>query len=140
MIVLWLCNEHYYTHDLIGIKMTMTYRDLPYYEGIRVKTRHQYKLHENKHKNHANPLHTFRKWSITWSHIWSYKVHIGWFAIQWRVQPYTAHIILKMVAWAWIAEVQRRYNTNTWVHMFCTEKLFHVIDEWYMRIKCFSYN
>jgi len=27
--VLWLCNQHYYTCDIIGIKMT--YRDLPYY-------------------------------------------------------------------------------------------------------------
>jgi len=45
----------------------MTYRDLPYYEGIRDKTCHEYKLHENEHKNHAIFLHTFRKWSITWS-------------------------------------------------------------------------
>jgi len=42
----------------------MTYRDLPYYEGIRAKTCREYKLHENKHKNHANHL---QKWSITWS-------------------------------------------------------------------------
>jgi len=27
----------------------MTYRDLPYYKGIRAKTRREYKLHENKH-------------------------------------------------------------------------------------------
>jgi len=33
----------------------MTYRDLPYYEGIRTKTHHEYILHENKHENHANP-------------------------------------------------------------------------------------
>jgi len=33
VFVLWLHNQHHYnTHDLIGIKMT--YRDLPYYEGI----------------------------------------------------------------------------------------------------------
>jgi len=43
----------------------MTYRELPYYEGIKAKTRREYELHENKHKNHANTLHTFRKWSIT---------------------------------------------------------------------------
>jgi len=36
----------------------MTYKDLPNYEGIRAKIRHEYKLHENKHKNHANSLHT----------------------------------------------------------------------------------
>jgi len=30
----------------------MTYKDLPYYEDIKAK---------NKHENYANPLHTFRK-------------------------------------------------------------------------------
>jgi len=35
VFVLWLCNQCYYTRDVIGIKMT--YRDLPYYEGIRPK-------------------------------------------------------------------------------------------------------
>jgi len=45
----------------------MKYRDLPYYEGIRAKTPHEYKLHENKHENHTNHVHTFRRWSITWS-------------------------------------------------------------------------
>jgi len=65
VFVVWLRNQYYYTHDVIGIKMT--HRDLPYYEGIRAKTRHEYKLHENKHQNHPNHLHTFRKWSITWS-------------------------------------------------------------------------
>jgi len=35
VFVLWLCNRSYYTRDVIGIKMT--YRDLPYYEGIRPK-------------------------------------------------------------------------------------------------------
>jgi len=34
----------------------MTYRDLPYYEGIRAKTHRENKLYENKHKNNANPL------------------------------------------------------------------------------------
>jgi len=58
-------NQCYHTCDVIGIKMT--YRDLPYYEGIMAKTCHEYKLHENKYKNHANSLHTFRKRSITWS-------------------------------------------------------------------------
>jgi len=57
VFVLWLCNQHYYTRDVIGIKMT--YRDLPYYEGIRAKTRREYKLYKNKHKNHTNSLHTF---------------------------------------------------------------------------------
>jgi len=33
MFVLWLHNHHYNTRDVIGIKMT--YKDLPYYEGIR---------------------------------------------------------------------------------------------------------
>jgi len=36
VFVLWLCNQCYYTHDVIGIKMT--HRNLPYYEGIRTKT------------------------------------------------------------------------------------------------------
>jgi len=35
VFVLWLCNQCYYTRDVIGIKMT--YRDLSYYEGIRPK-------------------------------------------------------------------------------------------------------
>jgi len=48
LFVLWLHNQCYYTCDAIGIKMT--YRDLPYYKGIRAKTRHEYKLHENKPK------------------------------------------------------------------------------------------
>jgi len=64
VFVLWLCNQHYYTCDVIGIKMT--YRDLLYYEYIRAKTCREYKLQENKHKNHTNHLHTLRKWSITW--------------------------------------------------------------------------
>jgi len=34
----------------------MTYRDLPYYEGIRAKTCRENKLHENKHKNHTKPF------------------------------------------------------------------------------------
>jgi len=46
----------------------MMHRDLSYCEGIMAKTRREYKLHENKEESHTNPLHTFRKWSITWSH------------------------------------------------------------------------
>jgi len=46
----------------------MKYRDLPYYKGIRAKTRREYKLHKNKQKNHANSLHTFRKWSVLSGH------------------------------------------------------------------------
>jgi len=65
MFVLWIYNQHYYTRNVIGIKIT--YRDLPYYESMRAKTHHENKLHENKHENYAKPLHTFRKWSITWS-------------------------------------------------------------------------
>jgi len=65
VFVLWLCNQCYYTHDVIGIKMT--YGDLPYYKGIRAKACREYRLHENNHKKHTNHLHTFRKWSITWS-------------------------------------------------------------------------
>jgi len=34
--VIWLCNQHYYTRDAIGIEMT--HRDLPYCKGIRAKT------------------------------------------------------------------------------------------------------
>jgi len=56
VFVLWLRNEHYYTCDVIGIKMM--HRDLPYFEGIGAKTHCEYKLHENKHENHANHLHT----------------------------------------------------------------------------------
>jgi len=37
-------NAYNYTYVAIGIKMI--YRDLPYYEGIRAKTRREYKLHE----------------------------------------------------------------------------------------------
>jgi len=42
VFVLWLRNQCYYTRDVIGIKMM--YRDLPYYEGIRAKTHHEYKI------------------------------------------------------------------------------------------------
>jgi len=35
----------------------MAYWDLPYYEGMRAKTCREYKLHENKHENYANPFH-----------------------------------------------------------------------------------
>jgi len=45
-------------------------RDKMTYKGFTLIQRYpccEYKLHENKHKNHANSLHTFRKWSITWS-------------------------------------------------------------------------
>jgi len=34
----------------------MMHRDLPYYKGMRAKTCHENKLHENRHKNLANPL------------------------------------------------------------------------------------
>jgi len=55
VFVLWLHNQCYYTCDAIGIFLKkMTYRDLPCYEGIRAKTRCEYKLHKNKHKNHGN--------------------------------------------------------------------------------------
>jgi len=57
VIVLWLCNQHLYTRDVIGIKMTN--RDLLYYEGVKAKTCREYKFHKNKHKNHAN----LEKWS-----------------------------------------------------------------------------
>jgi len=43
VFILWLCNQRYYNRDVIGIKMT--YRDLPYYEGIRAKTRRECKVH-----------------------------------------------------------------------------------------------
>jgi len=64
VLVLWVRNQFYHTRDVIGIKMM--HRNLPYYKGIWDKTRREYKLHENKPENHANHLHTFRKWSITW--------------------------------------------------------------------------
>jgi len=51
VFVLWLCNQHYYTRDVIEM-----YRDLPYYEGMRAKTRYENWLHKNKHENHVNPL------------------------------------------------------------------------------------
>jgi len=36
------------TCDVIEIKMI--YQDLPYYEGMRANTHHEYKLHENNHE------------------------------------------------------------------------------------------
>jgi len=42
------------------------YRDLLYYEGIKIKTRHEYKLHENKLIRHSiGFLHTsaIQAWS-----------------------------------------------------------------------------
>jgi len=77
VFVLWLRNQHYYTHDVIGIKMT--HKDLSYYEGIRAP------WIENKHKNHANSLHTFRKWSITWSLSGCTKCRL---ICHWHAQPY----------------------------------------------------
>jgi len=64
VFVLWLRNQHYYTHNAIEIKMK--YRDLPYYKA---SGHCEYNLNENKHENHTNCLHTctFRKWTITWS-------------------------------------------------------------------------
>jgi len=61
-IILKPFNSGFWNLDQSSIKMT--YRDLPYYEGIRAKACREYKLHKNKHEN---SLHTFRKWSITWS-------------------------------------------------------------------------
>jgi len=100
LFVLWLHNQCYYTHDAIGIKIT--HGDLPYYEGIRDKTRHEYKLHKKARKS----CKTFRKCSITW-HV----LIIGWFTIQWCAQQYTAHVIpiqSNMVGQARIAEVWRK--------------------------------
>jgi len=54
VFVLSLHNQHYYTRDVVRIKMM--YRDLPYYKGVWAKAHCEYKLHENKHENHANPL------------------------------------------------------------------------------------
>jgi len=51
VFILWLRNQHYYTRDVIRIKMT--YRDLRYYEGIRAKTCCEYK---NKHKKSCKPF------------------------------------------------------------------------------------
>jgi len=81
-------------------------RDLPYYEGIRAKIRCEYKLHENKHENDTSSLHTFGL-SLFYPIVQS----IGWFAIQWRVQLYTAHVIpvqSNMADRAWIPEVWRK--------------------------------
>jgi len=44
VFVLWLCNQHSYTCDVIGIKML--HRDLPYYKGIKAKPSREHKLHE----------------------------------------------------------------------------------------------
>jgi len=72
-------NQHYYTCDIIGIKMT--------YKGFtllwKYRSHRDYKLHENKYEKHANPLHTFRKLSITSSYLFA--LTVGWFAIQWHV-------------------------------------------------------
>jgi len=66
VFVLWLRNQRYYPHDVIGIKMA--HRDLPYCKSIRLKHA-VYKLNKKQAQNHANCLYTFRKWSITWSQI-----------------------------------------------------------------------
>jgi len=39
----------------------VTFKDLPYYEGMRAKTPYENKIHENKHENYTNSLHIFRK-------------------------------------------------------------------------------
>jgi len=48
VFVLWLHNQCYYTRDVIGIKMT--YRDLPYYEGISPKHALNIKQAQKSHK------------------------------------------------------------------------------------------
>jgi len=84
----------------------MTFRDLPYYDGIRAKTCHEYKLHENKYENHTNSLHAFRKW-------WPYFVPSG-HSKHWLIHHSMASTaiyslrdsdIIKMADQAWIAEV-----------------------------------
>jgi len=88
VFVLWLRNQHYDTRDVIEIRMT--YRDLPYYEGIRTKTHREYKLH----KIGTKIMHTLvplEKQSITWFQF--IVLNVSQFAIQWHVQPYTAHVI-----------------------------------------------
>jgi len=99
VFVLWLRNQDYYTCNV-----KMRYRDFPYYEGIRAKTHHEYKLHENKHKN-LQALHTFRKWSPV--HLIQLFKALADSPIQWRVQPCTAYVILmqwNMADRAWIVE------------------------------------
>jgi len=56
VFIVWLSNQHYYTCDVIGIKMM--HRDLPYYEGMRVKN-------AMKINFSMNPLHAIKKWSLT---------------------------------------------------------------------------
>jgi len=77
------------------------YRNLLYYEGIRAKTCHEYKLHKNSTKiTQTGP-----------SLLHAVVLNVGWFAIQWRVQPYKVHMIavqLNMVNRAWIPEVWRK--------------------------------
>jgi len=86
----------HYTFDVIGI--TMTYRDLPYYEGMRAKTHCKNKLHENKKENH--PVHTFRKCSITWSQFVVFTSNQCWLIRhQWYLLPYIAYMILKSLKW-----------------------------------------
>jgi len=90
--VLWLRNQHYYNCDVTGIKMT--YRDLPYYEGIRPK--HAVNINFTKTSTKIMQtvyIRTFRKWSISWSQVIvssSFKHRL--IRHQWRIQPYTAHV------------------------------------------------
>jgi len=65
MFVLWLRNQRYYACDIIGIKMT--HRIYPTTKLPRPKHSVNINFTKNKHKNHANSLHTFRKWPIAWS-------------------------------------------------------------------------
>jgi len=85
----------------------MTCGYLPYYEGIRAKTRHEYKLPENKHKNHTNSLHTFRKWSITWS--------------QFVLSSHSKHLLIRysMASTAIYSSCGSGANKQAWIAKVC---------------------
>jgi len=91
----------------------MTYRDISYYEGIRAKARHEYKVHENKCEKIMQTLYIPLK-SGPWlgpSSSYLVVLDVGWFTIQWHAQLCTVHVILKklkMVDRTWIVEVQRK--------------------------------
>jgi len=70
VFVLWLHNQCYYTCDAIGIKMT--YRDLPYYKGIRAKHAMNINFTITSTKI-TQTVCILRKWSITWSQVSSFK-------------------------------------------------------------------
>jgi len=107
MFVLWLRNQHYFTCDVIGIKMT--HRDLPYYEAIRPKQ----VMNINFTKTSTKMMQTvYIPLSITWS-----QVIVSGSSKHWLIRHSMASTAiyssrdcgeLDMADRAWIPEVQRK--------------------------------